>query len=82
MSRRYGQNGGGEYPGSRSQPGKWNESSASYAPLDPSSSSMLSTVERASLRPVGRSLTAVRFFHLATVFWLIPQRWARTLRLS
>jgi hypothetical protein len=36
------------------------------------SSSMLSTVEWASSGPVGKSLTAVRFFHFATVFWLIP----------
>jgi len=36
------------------------------------SSSMPGTVEWASLEPVGRSLTAVRFFHLARVFWLIP----------
>src|SRR3546814_7607298 len=28
-------------------------------------------VECASLGPVGRSLTAVRVFHLATVFWLM-----------
>ena len=39
------------------------------------SSSMLSTVERASFGPVGRSFTAVRFFHLATVFWLTPYAW-------
>jgi hypothetical protein len=32
------------------------------------SSSMPSTVERVSLGPVGKSLSAVRFFHLATVF--------------
>jgi hypothetical protein len=31
------------------------------------SSSIPSTVEWASLGPVGKSLTAVRFFHLATV---------------
>jgi len=35
------------------------------------SSSMLSTVECAFLGPVGKSFTAVRFFHLATVFWLM-----------
>ena len=29
-------------------------------------------VERGALGPVGRSVTAVRVFHLATVFWLIP----------
>jgi hypothetical protein len=31
-----------------------------------------STVDFASFRPVGRSAVEVRFFHLATVFWLIP----------
>ena len=31
-----------------------------------------STVDLATLGPVGRSAVAVRFFHLATVFWLIP----------
>ena len=46
------------------------------------SSSMLSTVECASFGPVGKSLTAVRFFHLATVFWLMPWRFASVLRLS
>ena len=35
------------------------------------SSSMLRTVEAASLGPVGRSATDPRFFHLATVFGLI-----------
>ena len=34
--------------------------------------SMLSTVEAASLGPVGRSATDPRFFHFATVFGLIP----------
>ena len=29
-------------------------------------------VDLASFGPVGRSVTAVRFFHFATVFWLIP----------
>jgi len=29
-------------------------------------------VGRASLEPVGKSLAAVRSFHFATVFWLIP----------
>jgi hypothetical protein len=33
---------------------------------------MVQTVERAFLGPVGRSATAVRFFHLATVFWFTP----------
>jgi hypothetical protein len=32
--------------------------------------------------PVGRSATELRFFHLATVFGLIPCRLARVLRLS
>ena len=41
-----------------------------------------STVERGRLGPVGRSATEVRAFLLATVFWLIPQRWASALRLS
>ena len=36
------------------------------------SSSMLRTVEAASLGPVGRSATDPRFFHFATVFGLIP----------
>jgi len=35
------------------------------------SSSTESVVECASFGPVGRSFTAVHFFHLATVFWLI-----------
>ena len=43
------------------------------------SSSTLNTVECASLGPVGRSLTAVRSFHLATVFWLMPYRLASVL---
>ena len=46
------------------------------------SCSTVSTVDFASLGPVGRSVVEVRFFHLATVFWLIPCRLARTLRLS
>ena len=46
------------------------------------SSSMVSTVECASFGPVGKSLTAVRFFHFATVFWLMPCRFASVLRLS
>ncbi len=41
-----------------------------------------STVDLGSLGPVGRSVAEVRFFHLATVFWLIPCRRASTLRLS
>ena len=36
------------------------------------SSSTDSTVDLRLLGPVGRSATEVRFFHLATVFWLIP----------
>ena len=36
------------------------------------SSSIESTVDLGSFGPVGRSATEVRFFHLATVFWLIP----------
>jgi hypothetical protein len=31
---------------------------------------------------IGRSATEARFFHFATVFWLMPCRFARTLRLS
>ena len=46
------------------------------------SSSIDRTVDLASLGPVGRSPTAVRFFHLATVFWLMPWRFASALRLS
>jgi hypothetical protein len=30
------------------------------------------TVDFASFGPVGSSLTEVRFFHLATVFWFTP----------
>ncbi|MBB3948732.1 hypothetical protein GGQ73_004727, partial [Rhizobium skierniewicense] len=29
------------------------------------------TVDFGSLGPVGRSMTEVRFFHFATVFWLM-----------
>lgn len=36
------------------------------------SSSIVSTVEAGFFGPVGRSATEVRFFHFATVFWLIP----------
>jgi hypothetical protein len=36
------------------------------------SSSIDSTVDFGSFGPVGRSVTELRFFHLATVFWLIP----------
>lgn len=39
----------------------------------------------ANFHPVlngGKSATEIRFFHLATVFWLTPWRLARTLRLS
>jgi hypothetical protein len=32
----------------------------------------VSTVDLGSLGPVGRSATAVRFFHFATVFGLTP----------
>jgi hypothetical protein len=46
------------------------------------SSSIDSTVDLASFGPVGRSPTEARFFHLATVFWLIPYRFARALRLA
>jgi hypothetical protein len=46
------------------------------------SSSTDKTVDFGSLGPVGRSLTELRFFHLATVFGLIPCRVARTLTLS
>jgi hypothetical protein len=41
-----------------------------------------STVEVGCLGPVGRSATELRFFHLATVFGLMPWRLARVLRLS
>jgi hypothetical protein len=46
------------------------------------SSSIDRTVDVGSLGPVGRSATEVRFFHLATVFWLMPQRFASALKLS
>ena len=46
------------------------------------SSSTVRTVDPASLGPVGRSETDVRFFHLATVLGLIPCRFASVLRLS
>jgi hypothetical protein len=36
------------------------------------SSSIASTVDFGSFGPVRRSATEVRFFHFATVFWLIP----------
>jgi hypothetical protein len=36
------------------------------------SSSTDSTVDFGSFGPVGRSATELRFFHFATVFWLIP----------
>jgi hypothetical protein len=45
------------------------------------SSSINNTVDLAILGPVGRSAVAVRFFHLATVFWLMPYRLASVLRL-
>jgi hypothetical protein len=44
------------------------------------SSSTDSTVDFGSLGPVGRSAVEVRFFHLATVFWLIPYRAASVLK--
>jgi len=40
------------------------------------------TVDLGCRGPVGRSVTADRFFHLATVFGLIPWRLARALRLA
>src|SRR5438128_952480 len=40
------------------------------------------TVEAGCFGPVDRSATELRFFHLATVFGLIPCRLARVLRLS
>ena len=46
------------------------------------SSSSESTVECGSLGPVRSSWTEGRFFHLATVFGLMPWRWARLLKLS
>ena len=46
------------------------------------SSSTHTTVDFGSRGPVGRSVTAVRFFHLATVFWFTPLRLASALRLS
>jgi len=39
------------------------------------------TEDFASVGPVGRSLTELRFFHLATIFWLMPLRWESALRL-
>jgi hypothetical protein len=46
------------------------------------SSSIDNIVDVGCLGPVGRSATERRFFHLATVFGLIPWRRARVLRLS
>ena len=46
------------------------------------SSSCDRTVECASFGPVGTSATDDRFFHFATVFWLMPWRFASALRLS
>jgi hypothetical protein len=43
---------------------------------------VVSTVDFGFLGPVGKSATEVRFFHVATVFWLIPWRFASALRLS
>jgi hypothetical protein len=45
------------------------------------SSSIDNTVDFGSFGPVGRSATELRFFHLATVFWLIPWCLASALRL-
>jgi len=50
--------------------------------LSTASSSVVSTVDFGFLGPVGKSATEVRFFHFATVFWLIPWRFASALRLS
>jgi hypothetical protein len=36
------------------------------------SSSIDSTVDLGSFGPVGTSVTEVRYFHFATVFWLMP----------
>lgn len=44
-------------------------------------SSIDGAVDFASFDPVGRSPAAVRFLHLATVFWLMPGRFS-ALRLS
>ena len=41
------------------------------------SCSTVSTLDFASFGPVGRSAVDVRFFHFATVFWLIPWRRSR-----
>ena len=46
------------------------------------SSSTDRTDDFGSFGPVGKSATDVRFFHLATVFWLMPWRLASCLRLS
>jgi len=46
------------------------------------SSSIESTVDFASFGPVFRSATHPRFFHLATIFGLMPYRLERHLRLS
>lgn len=46
------------------------------------SSSTDSTVDLGSRGPVGRSAAAVRLFHLATVFWLMPYRLESSLKLS
>jgi len=46
------------------------------------SSSIARTVDLASFGPVGTSATDERRLHLATVFWLTPQRLARNLKLS
>ena len=46
------------------------------------SCSIDSTVDLATFGPVARSAVEVRRFHLATVFWLMPWRLAKTLRLA
>lgn len=46
------------------------------------SSSLDSVVDVACPEPVGRSLTDVRLFHLATVLGFLPYRLASRIRLS
>jgi hypothetical protein len=46
------------------------------------SCSIVRTLDFGSFGPVRRSSTELRVFHLATVFGLIPYRFARALRLS
>jgi hypothetical protein len=45
------------------------------------SSTEVKTVERTSFGPIGASLAKERFFHLATVFGLIPYCSAKSFRL-